>query len=178
MFYSVARPQGEASGGPYRPEDMAWRAVDNSLYELWNGLRIDFEGGSTIIDPLGAHWPCDVRFNKGEITFFVANPGIDLGAFVTTPKIVVRSGRQAQTSSDAKCAPRDLPSSITVRSEDPRLHWSQEIKVKWIGTVVDEHMSSDGEAIPVCEFSSGPIAITAALSEPLRSLAEDSYQRR
>ncbi len=179
MFYSVARPQGEASGGPYRPEDMAWQAIENSLYNVWAGLRIEFEGGSTIIDPLGAHWPCDVRFNKGEITFSAANPGIDLAAFsVMTPKIVVRSGRQAQTSSDAECAPRNLPSSITVRSEDPRLHWSQEIKIGWIGTVVDKQMRSDGEEIPICEFSSGALGITATLSESLRSLTEDSHQKR
>jgi hypothetical protein len=178
MFYSLARPQGEVSGGPYRPEDMAWHAVENSLYTLWAGLRIEFEGGSTVIDPMGAHWPCDVRFNKGEVTFSAANPGIDLGAFVTMPKIVVRTGRQAAASSDAPCVPRNLPSSITIRSEDPRLHWSQEIKIRWIGTVVDKEMRSDGEEIPICEFSSDPLAITAALTEPLRSLTEDSPQRR
>jgi len=178
MFYSLARPQGEASGGPYRPEDKAWQAVENSLYRLWAGLRVEFEGGSTIIDPLGAHWPCDVRFNKGEVTFSAANPGIDLGAFATMSKIVVRSGRQAETSSDAECAPRNLPSSITIQSEDPRLHWSQEIKIGWIGTVVDKQTRSDGEEIPICEFSSGALGITATLSESLRSLTEDSHQKR
>ena len=136
------------------------------------------QGGSTIIDPLGANWPCDVRFNKGEIKFSVANPGIDLAAFVTTPKIVVRSGRQVQTSTDAECAPRNLPSSITIRSEDPRLRWSQELKITWIGTVVDQQPRSDGEFFPVCEFSSGPLPITAALSEPLQSLTQESLQRR
>jgi hypothetical protein len=92
------------------------------------------------------------------------------------PKIVVRTGRQAEASSDARCVPRNLPSSITIRSEDPHLHWSQEIRIKWIGTVVDKEVRSDGEEIPICEFSSDPLAITAALAESLQSLPEDSHQ--
>jgi hypothetical protein len=178
MFYSVALAQGDASGGPYRPEDKEWRAVENSLHSLWAGLRVEFDGGSTIVDPLGAHWPCDVKFKNGEVMFSAVNPGIDLGAFATMSKIVVRSGRQVQTSSDAECAPRNLPSSITIQSEDPRLHWSQEIKIGWKGTVVDKQKRSDGEEMPICEFSSGPVGITATLSESLRPRTEDSHQKR
>ena len=53
MFYSVARPQGDASGGPYRPEDMAWQAVENSLYRLWAGLRNRVRGWLDDYRPAG-----------------------------------------------------------------------------------------------------------------------------
>lgn len=134
-----------------------WTLLEQALIDAFGGLRIELESGLLVAEPLGRHWPCEVRVDDGELVFTLERPAIKIGQLDGARVVLV-------TAPDARSAPRQL----RLKSHDTNVELDAPLDVTWREEVLREVEDPDGATYRTTRLRSGPNDLAVRYSEALR----------
>jgi len=134
-----------------------WQRLERALIDAFGGLRIELESGLLVAEPLGRHWPCEVRVDDGELVFTLERPAIKIGQLDGARVVLV-------AAPDARSAPQHL----RLRSRDANVELDETLDVAWREETLREVEDPEGMVYRTTRLRAGPFDLPVRYSKALR----------
>jgi hypothetical protein len=114
----VETPSG--SKRSFDQQSVAWDVLERSVASAFRGLRLELESGRVLLDPVFAHWPCELRVTQSRLEFIIPKPGVRYGELENATVFAVTGSGY-----------RDGPQTLRLTALDPAVKLDMRIELQW-----------------------------------------------